>query len=168
MTDSVKELYKSAIEKFGARAQVAKAIEECSELIKVLSLLIVDITDGMDANGIVSVYSFGCERQELYEKNMINLIDELADVRIMVEQMEQIYGVSDSVRQRISEKINRLKKLVAPPPEPQLFQHCRFAGTEWVVTFVDAGHVDLTCRDGRQKKTHIAISEIELIDYVEV
>lgn len=47
---------------------------------------------------------------------------------------------------------------------PHLFQRCRHVGTDWHITFIQNGHVDLTSIDGKQKKKHIHLSTIQLID----
>ena len=78
-------VYKAAIEKYGEGAQVRKAIEEMGELIVELSRVAVPPRTTMDA-----------------------LVDEIADVTIMMEQLRVILGANESVQQRIDYKVRRL------------------------------------------------------------
>lgn len=80
MTDEQKKILEEAIVTFGANQQVAKAMEELSELIRALAR-----QDGQ------------------------NIIEEVADVRIMLEQLEMIFDIRWEVRQEMDEKIRRLE-----------------------------------------------------------
>ena len=79
--DNVREqILKAAIEKYGRRAQRDKAIEELSELIRALAR---------------------CDDPE-------NVAEEMADVRIMLDQLELIFMNGARVRQYELEKLRRL------------------------------------------------------------
>lgn len=79
-------IYEEAIKKWGAESQVLMAIEELGELIVVLSKL------GRDKNS-----------SDIYD-----IIEEIADVEIMIEQLKVIFKIHDEV---IIEKRGKLKKL---------------------------------------------------------
>jgi NTP pyrophosphatase (non-canonical NTP hydrolase) len=77
----------SAIEKFGQKHQLKKAVEECTEL----SLAVQHFQDEKVTADAV--------------------IDEIADMTIMVIQLTEIFGEMN-VLLRVSEKINRLERLI--------------------------------------------------------
>lgn len=77
------EIYKRMIEKFGKEAQTIVAIEELSELQKALCK---------------------CLRGE---DNFSNVIEEIADVKIMLEQLELIYDCDLLVIQEMAKKLQR-------------------------------------------------------------
>lgn len=79
-----KQVYQKAITHYGDVAQVLKAVEEMSELIKVLV------------------------KDMKMEESKDRLIDELADVSIMCEQLRMIYGVNNEVNVRMNYKLKRL------------------------------------------------------------
>ena len=68
---------------YGARSQLMMAIEEMSELTKEIC------------------------KYERFKGNESKLIDEIADVKIMVEQLEYILGVNKEVDSRITYKLER-------------------------------------------------------------
>ena len=82
----VTDTYKQAIETYGTRAQKLMAIEEMSELTKEIC-------------------------KDFREKlNRENLIEEMADVLIMLDQMLLMYKISgDEIQQMRERKIERLK-----------------------------------------------------------
>lgn len=81
--DNVREkILKAAIQKYGRGAQRDKAIEELSELIRALAR---------------------CDDPE-------NLAEEMADVRIMLDQLEIIFANHDKVKQYEYEKLTRLSQ----------------------------------------------------------
>jgi NTP pyrophosphatase (non-canonical NTP hydrolase) len=82
-------VYFKAIERWGEQAQISMAIEECSELITVLVKL------GRNKNGSTKE----------------QVIDEIADVMIMMEQLQHIFGFS-KVADRKDFKLTRLKERV--------------------------------------------------------
>ena len=80
------DIYKKAINTFGESAQMIVALEECSELQK-------EITKLLRGKG-----------------NLEHLAEEMADVEIMLEQLELIYGVG-LIQQKQVFKENKLKRL---------------------------------------------------------
>jgi hypothetical protein len=80
-----KEILHKAIEHYGIDYQVLKAMEEIDEL-----------------------------RYELYRplKEVEYIIDEIADVTIMLEQLKLIYNCEKEVNERIEFKIDRLEKRI--------------------------------------------------------
>lgn len=78
---------KNIVEHYGTDHQQDKAIEECSELIQAI-----------------------CKHKEaqiLLQKNLLNIIDEIADVEIMLNQLKIIFDCFGEVENRIDHKINR-------------------------------------------------------------
>ena len=85
------------VDTYGPDKQIDMAIEEQSELIKAL------LKYRRKFNGDTTT---GEEMQELRE----DIVDELADVKIMEQQLEIIFGCSDEVEKRIEFKIARQNK----------------------------------------------------------
>jgi NTP pyrophosphatase (non-canonical NTP hydrolase) len=81
--DSISDLFFDAIKFFGKDEQVQKAIEELAELIRALS-----------------------------RKDKENITEEMADVRIMLAQLEMIYNNKSGVNKVMKEKRNRLYRRV--------------------------------------------------------
>ena len=71
------------IARYGARVQIEKSVEECAELIQAL----------MKPRS----------PREIIE----SVVDELADVSIMLEQLKLIFFCADQVEERIDFKIKR-------------------------------------------------------------
>lgn len=84
-----KLVYLEALKIWGSKTQTLCAIEEMAELQQVLAKSIND-----------------------KEWATHDMIDELADVRIMVEQMEALHGIEDGVQGRMQFKMERLKQIV--------------------------------------------------------
>ena len=80
-------VYRKAIERFGPPNQMIKAIEEMSELTKVLAKILV-------MGGEVS---------------LDEIIEEVADVTIMMEQLRLMYNINDEVCEMMDSKIRRLE-----------------------------------------------------------
>ena len=80
------EIYKRIIEKFGKEAQTIVAIEELSELQKALCKYL----RGQD--------------------NFENIVEEIADVKIMLEQLELIFDCDLLVIQEMAKKLQRTEK----------------------------------------------------------
>jgi len=78
-----------AIETWGIDAQLEMVIEECLELALALQKL-------------------KRLRGDMTQKEK-NVIDEIADVKIMIKQAEKIFG-SDQVNERVDFKMNRLNE----------------------------------------------------------
>lgn len=82
------EIYKAAIDKYGANQQMMVAIEEMAELTKELC---------KNIRG---------------RKNKENIAEEIADVQIMLEQMKLLHDCGTAVCFWMDEKIQRLEKRV--------------------------------------------------------
>ncbi len=80
------DLYMLTIGKYGTTAQQLKLLEEMSELSK-------EIIKGL-----------------LDEVNRGNLIDEVADVEIVLEQLKLMHGIGEDVKRRKKWKKKRLEK----------------------------------------------------------
>lgn len=80
-----KEIYDKAIRKWGGLSQFNKVIEETGEFLQALS----ELTDDKD-----------------------HLAEEIADLSIMLEQVEHICDIEEDVEQYKEFKINRLKDRV--------------------------------------------------------
>ena len=83
-----KEIYEKALRTWGTQAQIMMAIEEMSELTKELCKHFRGRPNGEE------------------------IVDELADVTIMVEQLRLIFGVNDAVCDQMDVKMLRLKKRI--------------------------------------------------------
>lgn len=82
-------VYQDALQTFGEDAQIRKAIQELTELL----LAICHFPEGK------------CGRD--------SLVDEIADVTIMCEQLRMIYGINDGeVRDRMDYKVGRLSRKI--------------------------------------------------------
>jgi len=90
---SEKELYKAAVQKFGEQAQILVAIEEMSELTKVL-LKYIRLIDFDQGN---------------YDDIIENIAEERADVEIMMKQLNEIFGSNDVA---MTKKMDHLRELV--------------------------------------------------------
>ena len=84
-----KDLYQKAIEKWGEKAQMQMAVEECAELIQAL------MKYGREING----------------DDEYKVMQEIADVEIMMEQLREIFGNGDIDNfKRL--KLERLERLL--------------------------------------------------------
>jgi len=80
-----KKLLTKAIETFGVETQLKKTAEECSELIKAV----------------------------LKPQTVTDITIEIADVLIMIAQLQIIFGISDrTIEATILEKCHRLEDLI--------------------------------------------------------
>ncbi|BDR73367.1 hypothetical protein K144316041_23780 [Clostridium tetani] len=86
--DSNKEIYKKAISKYGLYAQIDMVFEEMSELQKEL-----------------------CKFKR-GKSNISNIAEEIADVKIMLEQMELAFDIKDKVKFEKNLKIKRLEERI--------------------------------------------------------
>ncbi len=92
-----------AIDTYGREAQTDMCIEECSELIKaLLKFRRLTIEERLTAKGM---------------KVLENIQEEIADVQIMLWQMEMLYGYG-CVDGEIEEKIDRLKERIETIKKP--------------------------------------------------
>ena len=87
--DGKTEVLQRAITTYGNAAQLGMLIEECAELIKAVCKVLRD--------GDTQV-------------NELDLLDEVADVFIMLSQLEMIYGATAEVNARIDYKVRRLER----------------------------------------------------------
>lgn len=82
-----RDVYLAAIEKYGSDCQIWKAVEEMAELTKELCK-------------VQNSRQVGATRE--------SIVDEIADVTIMMEQLRLIFNVNDDVQERIDFKVQRL------------------------------------------------------------
>lgn len=80
----MKEKLLKIIAHYGEQTQVDKAIEECSELIQAL---------------IKGRHSNSCD--------ISCIVDEIADVEVMLAQLKMMFGCAEEVENRMYFKINR-------------------------------------------------------------
>lgn len=98
------EVYRRCISEYGVQPQVDMCIEEMSELTKALlkwrrkfALL-----SGEHVNPVSEEVNLNKAREDI--------IDELADVRIMCRQMELLFQMENEVERRIDFKVDRQVK----------------------------------------------------------
>jgi NTP pyrophosphatase (non-canonical NTP hydrolase) len=90
-----KEILKKAIKHYGTHNQMLKCIEECGELSRAVSRILIELSsdDGFTTK----------ESEE-------NLHEELADVLIMIDQVMMMFDCRDKVFEQGVRKLNRLKE----------------------------------------------------------
>lgn len=97
-TDRQTLIMKNAISFFGRERQTHKAIEELCELSVALSH-----------------YNF-CDLSttllQSNKNNMEDVLNEIADVEIMIEQLKFMFGGRGRIERIINEKINRLENMI--------------------------------------------------------
>lgn len=81
------EILKTIINKYGVPSRIDLTIEECSELIKALLKLRRSETDSVDLR--------------------VDVIEEIADVSIMIEQLKIIFDCEKEVSEEIDYKLDR-------------------------------------------------------------
>lgn len=91
-------IYRSCIDEYGVESQIDMTIEEMSELTKAL----LKWKRASSANKADLIK----KRNRLAELRN-DIIDEIADVRIMCRQMELLFKAEDEVEQRIDFKTDR-------------------------------------------------------------
>lgn len=89
-------MYSDAKHEFGTIKQLDQAVEECSELILSIQKL------KRNSGGDLSYFEIK------NEGNIQELIGEIADVRIMMAQLELMFGISFEVDKMIGTKLNKL------------------------------------------------------------
>jgi NTP pyrophosphatase (non-canonical NTP hydrolase) len=93
-----------AIDTYGREAQTDMCIEECSELIKaLLKLRRLPLEERIAAKGM---------------KALENIQEEIADVQIMLWQIDLMYGYG-YVEDQIDKKLNRLKERIRADGKPK-------------------------------------------------
>ncbi len=80
------DIYETAIQAWGKNAQLLVLLEEMSELQKEVLKNINRDKDNLD-----------------------NLVDETADVLIMLEQLQRIYNIKKAVQNRIPAKLEKVR-----------------------------------------------------------
>ena len=85
-------VYKKAILTFGKEHQLVKALEELTELQ-------------------TEIHKF-LKQKVLFASTKDNLIEEIADVRIMLKQLELIIGSSEEIKAKKKEKLERLERVI--------------------------------------------------------
>ena len=90
-------IFKLSVEKWGEEAQYNQMTEECAELIVA-----------------INKYKRFCdgERHQTEEEVMFNLLEEIADVKICVQQLEYILGadkVEKVYNQKMQKFLNQIK-----------------------------------------------------------
>lgn len=112
MPKQYEEALYAAIDTYGREAQTDMCIEECSELIKaLLKYRRLPLEDRLNTRGM---------------KILKNIQEEIADVQIMLWQMEMLYGYG-CVDGEIEEKIDRLKERIEAIGKP----HQEASGIGW-------------------------------------
>ena len=92
-TDNEVKTMLTALEKWGINAQVGQTIEECAELIVALQKHI---------------------NRTPHPESVSNILDEIADVEMMLAQMRLILDIDDdALRKRIEYKFERLDKYLS-------------------------------------------------------
>ena len=87
-TDNEVKIMQTALDQWGVNAQVGQTVEECAELIVALQK-----------------YTNRTPQPKMVE----NILDEIADVEMMLAQMRLVLGISDdALRKRIDYKFERL------------------------------------------------------------
>ena len=86
MTQQEKDLYERNIKYHGIEQETTIAMEECSEVIQAISK---------------------CKRYGCIDKHRENLIEEIADVLFVIDELKIIYDISDKAISEIKQdKIN--------------------------------------------------------------
>lgn len=86
LTDEEQKIIQKAIKTWGNQAQLLMVLEEMSELQK-------EILKNINR----------------HQQNMEAIVDETADVLIMIEQLQQIYQIKEAVRARIPQKLKKIQ-----------------------------------------------------------
>lgn len=90
MTEEQKKKVRDIAAHYGSDSQNEKAVEECAELIVAIKHMEKKVKTASEALNI-------CR----------NLAGEIADVRIMCEQLAYLYGIGELVKEQIEFKISR-------------------------------------------------------------
>jgi len=94
---------KKAIDKYGNLAQIDMCIEECAELIQAINKM-----KRINCGHPAFIYPQPIHSIE-YSQKYFNLCSEIADVKIMLMQMEMIFS-KEAIDLSVSRKLERLKK----------------------------------------------------------
>ena len=103
MDEAKKQLYKKCLKKWG---HLQNRVENCAlVLFEEMSELQISIIKKIRYSYSTNQYQFGLEQLDT------DIIEELADVQIMLEQMIVFYG-EEKVNAVMQEKLKRLEKLM--------------------------------------------------------
>ena len=84
------KLMQTALDRWGLNAQVGQTVEECAELIVALQKYV---------------------NRSPHPESVDNILDEIADVEMMLAQMRLVLGIDDDMlRERIEYKFTRLSQ----------------------------------------------------------
>ena len=86
-----RKILQNAIDTYSTKAQIMQCIEEMAELIQAINKY------------------FRANTDEAMAKAYVSVIEEIADVQIMLEQMRIVFG-DKSVDEQITAKLGRLEK----------------------------------------------------------
>lgn len=89
------EIIEKAIKQYGSHNQMLKCIEECNELSRAISRILIELSSGEGATS---------------KESLDNLYEELADVEITLAQVIKMFDCSDEVQIQITRKLQRLKE----------------------------------------------------------
>ena len=89
------EIIEKAIKQYGSHNQMLKCIEECNELSRAISRILIELSSGEGATS---------------KESQDNLYEELADVEIMLAQVIKMFDCSDEVQIEMTRKLQRLKE----------------------------------------------------------
>lgn len=104
LPDKYADILYNAINTYGREAQTDMCIEKCSELIKaLLKLRRLPLEERIAAKGM---------------KALGNIQEEIADVQIMLWQIDLMYGYG-YVEDQIDKKINRLREQIRADGKPK-------------------------------------------------
>ena len=90
-----KEVLRQAINTYGTHNQMLKCIEECGELSRAISRILIELSSG---DGFTT------------EASEENLYEEIADVTIMLKQLVMMFQCEGKVQVQVMLKTNRLKE----------------------------------------------------------
>ena len=92
-TDKQVSLMRSALDKWGLKAQVGQAVEECAELIVILQKYV---------------------NREPQPDTSDRILDEIADVEMMLSQLRLALNIDDeTLRERIEQKFEKLNQYLS-------------------------------------------------------
>lgn len=95
MKDTKEETFQKALDKWGVSFQVNQLFEEMAELVIALNK-----------------YNRAKFDEASRERRIFKIIEEIADVELMLEQMEYIFACKERVEEQYKVKFDRLVKMV--------------------------------------------------------
>ena len=103
----------TALNQWGLNAQIDQAIEECAELIVALNKH-VKRTPKPEADDQRSLRSETREQRPPRSETLDHVLDEIADVEMMLAQLRIAFDIDDStLRKRIEYKFKKLNQYLA-------------------------------------------------------